>query len=412
MSPPPLPTFPLLTALNTLPSPPPPSPTPYPRDPLTGTAVSSPLSQADHIRQRLKLVRAQHQVSDPLTLATWAESAAAVRQVRFAALHAAREAKKVKDTEERYERWDDTDPFVSWGTPALLPEECYYRPAAPACVAVLSGTPNTAWGYGRVCMDHPVREDPLDGRRGIPVFAGEVTEGKGMGLVRTSDPKMRRERTERFDVVRVERAVYFAGREGKRDVGGRCLRCKVKGLMCSLERRRNAGKAMCEGCRRNGCGFCLRVVWDAETGRAEDDRGREARYRYVRVKKGRGTVLVYVRGVDGEVDVEEVRRCAEELIDGEGVSLWGTTLDANDRGAMVLPSWKDGYCKALTRKSELDTAFVRRWRGDDGVQEPEIDRAGVTSQDYFKLLDEQWRYHNPYKPREPRRWQLGDGQSS
>ncbi|KAH8910134.1 hypothetical protein BR93DRAFT_935790 [Coniochaeta sp. PMI_546] len=412
MSPPLLPSFPLLTTQGTLPSPPPRPPSPYPRDPRTGNTIWSPTSQADHIRQRLKLVRLQHLTADPQIAATCAETALARQQVRYAALHAARQDKKSKDERARRTRWEDPDPFVSWETPATLPEDVFYRPAAPACVAVLSGVPNLAWGYGRVCMVHPLRQDPVGpAGKGIPVFAGEVGEGKG--ILKRLDPRAREDRTERFDLVRVERAVCFAAVEGRRDGRGRCLRCKVGGLLCSLERKGNWGKKKCEACRRNGCRFCLRLVWDVKTGRAEDDTGRLARYKYVRVRKTEGwrkfDVLVYVRDTEGEVDVEEVRRCAQQLVDGEVVSLWGTALNSNDRSSMALPSWKDGYCKSLTRKNQLDTAFVRRWRGDDGIREPEIDKAAVTWQDYFQLLDEKWRYFNPYMPREPRpRIQSGD----
>lgn len=439
MSPPPLPSFPLLTSLGTLlPSPPPPPPppprppsssSPYPRDPRTGNTLWRPISRADHVRQRLKLVRAQHAlVDEPTGLATLAETALAKRQVRYAALHAARRDKKDRDEADRRARRSGLrgdDPYSNWDTPAFLPEDAFYRPPVPRCVAVLTGIPTLAWRYGAVCMVHPVRRDPTDplGRRGIPVFAGEITttvvlDEKGeevvvdaTPLLRKFDPKAREDRTETFDLVRVERAVQFAAAQGKRDKRRKCLRCRVRGLPCSLERRRNVKSEKCEGCRRNEFRYCLRVVWDGKTGRAEDDKGPVARYEYVSVKKTGGLgkkkvdLLVYVR--DAEVDVEEVRRCAEELLDGDGrVKLWGAAVDA---AAVALPSWKDGYCKSLARKNKFDADFVRRWNGDAEVPEKkEIDKGAVTRQDYFRLLHEKWRFYNPYAPREPGQRRVGE----
>lgn len=395
MPPPLLPDFPLLTALGT-PSPPP-SPPPL-RDPRTGTAISpSPISQADHTRQRLKLVRLQHTVTDPISVATHVESVIAKREVRYAALHASREAQNLRDRADRARRWrEDGDPFAAWDTFRVLPGELFYRPPVPSSVALVTGIPDIAWGFGGVCMVQPLREDLFRPGRTVPVFAGEVT--RGMGLLRKFDPVARQDRTERFDVMRVERAVYFASAEGKRDEREKCLRCRVRGLPCSFERMRGREKGLCEGCRRNGCKFCLGVL----AGGPEDDMGTEKGYTYVRVKKVRQLkrldFWVYVK-VEGEVDIEEVTLYAEELLDAEGVSLWGTTVDS---GAVVLPSWKDAYCKSLARKRELDKEFVEEWTGEE-VQLEEIDREGVTWKDYFQLLDEKWRLHNPYQPREPRR---------
>lgn len=228
----------------------------------------------------------------------------------------------------------------------------------------------------------------------MPVFAGEVTVD--MGFRRRFDPLLRRARAERFDAMRVERAVYLAAKDGKRDAAERCLRCRVSGLPCSFERRRGREKKVCEGCRRNGCRFCLGVVLGGSGTLARKD-GR----RYVTVRKTRGSgtvdVVVYVREAE-EVDVAEVREYAEELMDEKGLTFCGTTLDA---GAAVLPSWKDAYCTSLAQKRELDNAFVKEWTGQETQQEA-IDREGVTWKDYFRLLDEQWRRYNPYQPREPR----------
>lgn len=272
----------------------------------------------------------------------------------------------------------------------------------------MSGIPTTAAGYGRVDMRHPVAEDDEDvGPR--PVFAGEV-RGDGtveaMGVVGVWDAGRRRGRTEWFDEVRLERAVALAEVEGKR-VGGKCLRCRVKGMPCSVERARSWARKECEGCRRNGCRWCLRVVDDKTRGSAEDDDGGE-RWKYVRVWKKRGwrkvDVLVYVRE-EGEVDMEEVKAYAEELIDGEETSLWGTTLDANDRGALMLPAWKKGYEKTLKRKKELDKEFVDRWRGYKEIQEEE-EKRDSSAKDYFALLAAEWASNHPYMPRETQRRRL------
>ncbi|KAJ9133224.1 hypothetical protein NKR19_g9137, partial [Coniochaeta hoffmannii] len=354
----------------------------------------APLSVADHLRQRLKLVRLQHTFTDPDAVATHVESVIARREVRFAALHARRLLDSARARAERRRLFlASPDPFVAWDTPRVLPAEMFYRPPPPACVVALTGIPTSAWGYGGVCMDHLLREDLLRPGRAVPIFAGEVRNG--MGVLEKFDPVARRERAERFDVMRVERAVYFAGKWGKREAGRKCLRCRMKGLPCSFERMAGREKGTCEGCRRNRCKWCLRV-WD---GKAKGEEG----WRYVRVKIRRGLkkveMVVSVKEEEEEVDAGEVRRYAEELTDGEDVSVFGTALD---KGAMVLPYWKDAYCKTLTKERALDKVFVEKWTGQE-VEQQEVDMEGATSKDYFRLLDQKWRRRHPYQPREPSR---------
>jgi hypothetical protein len=252
-------------------------------------------------------------------------------------------------------------------------------------------------------MIHPVRFDPLNGRR-MPLFAGEVKNGKAMRMLRRFDPVAVAERTARFDEVRFQRAVAVAeGRDGWRDGSWRCLRCRVERVPCSLERRRNWETERCVGCRRNGCGYCLHMA-DKQTGFARDDAD-GTRYRYVSVKRRRGrtgvNVVVYVRTAD-EVDVDDVRRYAEELVDGRPTSLWGVTLDANDRGAMVLPSWTEAYDMTVDLKERLDKDFVTRFRGYEEIQD-KIEREAATWQDYFDLLHLKWTFAHPHMQREPQR---------
>lgn len=402
MSPPLIPDFPLLTATGLLPStstsfprprPPPsfsPDHRPDLRDPLTGTAVSAtPLSTEDHIRQRLKLVRLRHHLA--------AADAAAKRR-----------AEKVRP---------------------LLASRAAAAPLPPPSVAALTGVPTTlalACG-GAVGMAHLLllRQDGDDDRsspssssrwlpggrgrgprqrqrhqRGIPVFAGEQPR-VGMGLLAMFDPVARRDRAERLDVMRFDRAVYLAAKDGKRDGRRRCLRCRVRGLPCSFERMRGREKKACEECRRNGCRFCLGVVLQGGGGRVGGELGAEG-WRYLTVRKTAGSsskvdVLLYVREAE-EVDLGEVREYAEELMNERGLTLWGAALDA---GAAVLPSWEDAYCKSLTEKRALDNALAEERTGRE-TQEA-IYSESVTWKDYFRLLNETGRRRNPYRPREPRR---------
>jgi hypothetical protein len=312
--------------------------------------------------------------------------------VRYAALHADRLAAAARARQERLARWlaADDDPFAAWETPAVLTSDLFYRPPVPASVAAVSGIPDLAWRYGEVCMEHGLREDLDRPGRAIPVFAGEVRSG--MGVLEKFDPVRRPERTERFDVARFERAVALESVMGKRDRGVRCLRCVVQGLPCSFERMRGREKTRCEGCRRNGCKFCL-GVWDPNAGVV-------ARYRYVKAKMTRGlketVVVVFVKDEE-RVDDKEVKRYAEELMEVQAASLFGTTLE---KRAVVLPEWKDTYCKTLKTKRELDKNFIEEWTGEE-VPQAEVETEAITWQDYFHLLDEKWRSRHPYQARGP-----------
>ncbi|KAB5570392.1 hypothetical protein GE09DRAFT_1103093 [Coniochaeta sp. 2T2.1] len=249
-------------------------------------------------------------------------------------------------------------------------------------------------------MAHPVRADPKNNGKGvgIPVFAGEVGEKGGMSILEKFDPVARRDRTEKFDVVRFEKAVWEAKTMGGRDRRGRCLRCRVRDLPCSLERKRGPEKKECEGCRRNNCAYCLRIVCDRETARV----ARKFPWVKVGMVKGRrkGEIVVWVRDdEEGKVDVDEVRKCAEELLEGEGTRIWGMALDANDTGELVLPSWQEVYFAVAKSEAEKDKAFVDSYLGYE-TELRAVDMEDLTWKDWFQLQEQRRRARHPYTSRE------------
>ena len=177
-----------------------------------------------------------------------------------------------------------------------------------------------------------------------------------------------------------------------------CLRCAAKQLACSLECRGREGAVRCSACARNGCDYCVQVLFgrqrrapgdgdggllrsklplgvinDAtglqrfyscvdEDGDGEDPSGfPPRRFVYATVPRpdGTGTVTVYVRDTANPPAEKELVEMATELLRRKEISVHGAMVDAGQGSCIALPDWKPKLLEWRKTEEERDSAWKK-----------------------------------------------------
>jgi hypothetical protein len=256
----------------------------------------------------------------------------------------------------------DFDPYIFFNTPRILPPDIFHRPAVPPSTVILTGISPSVPSYNSVCMAHRLAWSPKSGRL-APVLVDHVNNNMSVRV--KWDYASRIKRTEAFDEMRLGYAICSA-RENGRKVGRGCLKCEVMGGRCSAATAGGWGKeGRCEGCKRRGERWCLRILSEKEGNQAWDDKDATTRFLYLDVESKRrgegGTMRVYVRDDEAHKHKAEISELARSLLPYEDKpAILGLVLNNTeaDRGNMVLPDWKKAYTAEAEAQQDLHQEFV------------------------------------------------------